>query len=161
MAGHEMNRPAASLSQDRSGMKVDVQNERRLQQQWERPAKPHRLHLLDIVQYRIGGAGQTNPFLTLAEPEKFMRRDEDAQIERLLGISGLVSLDRLDSFGAQAQGQHVGDFAHEEITERTAKDPDTDMVFSQQPRRRPAARIRERIFCRVPEAVSLGFDLWV
>src|SRR5438874_10726451 len=111
MAWHEMNRLAAGLPQDRGGMEINVENERRLQEQRERSAEPHRLYLLDIVQHRVGGAGQRNPFPTLTEPEKFMRRDKDAQIERLVGVSRLVALNRLDPFGAQPPDQHVSDFA--------------------------------------------------
>src|SRR5258708_29343749 len=44
-----------------------------------------------------------------------------------------TTLFRSDPLGAQTPGQHVGDFPHEEIAERTAKDPDTDALFPEQP----------------------------
>jgi len=123
-------------------MKVDVEHERRFQKQRKRPAEPLGLHLLDIVQYRVGGAGMRDPLPTFAEPEKFVWRNKHAQIERLVGISGLVALDRLDSLGAQTPGEHVGDFAHEEIAERTAIYPDPDALFAEQSGRRLVAGAR-------------------
>src|SRR5258707_6867877 len=158
MPGHEMNYPAAGPPQDSGRMKVDLEDERRFQEQRQRPAEPLGLHLLDIVQYRVGSAGVRNPFLALAKPEEFVWRDEDAQIERLVRVPGFVALNRLDPLGAQTPGQHVGDCPHEEIAERTAKDPYTDALFAEQPYDRLVAGASERAVRRIREAVSLGFD---
>src|SRR5580704_16692498 len=94
MAWHEMQRIDTGAAQELGGLEIDVKDQGSLQQQREGTAEPLGLHLLDIVHDRIGGAGDARPFAPRAEPEEFMRRDEDAQIERLLRAPGLVTLDR-------------------------------------------------------------------
>ena len=112
-------------------MEIDVEDQRRLQQQRDRTAEPLGLRLLDIVHDRVGSARDTHPFAPFPEPEEFMRRDEDAQIERFVAAGRLVALYRWNALGLQAPGEKVGDLAHEEIADRAAEDADADAVAAQ------------------------------
>src|SRR5258707_2822363 len=129
MPGHEMNYPAAGPPQDSGRMKVDLEDERRFQEQRQRPAEPLGLHLLDIVQYRVGSAGVRNPFLTLAKPEEFVWRDADAQIERLVRAPRFESLNPLYPLGALSPRQHVIEFPQPETAETDATDPRKAALF--------------------------------
>src|SRR5207248_10951373 len=121
MPGHEMHDIATRTAQDHRALQIDVQDKGGVEQQRESPAEPLRLRLLDIVQDGAGGARDLRPRFSLAEPEKFMRRNEDTQIERLARVRGLVPPGRIDALGLQAPYEHVGNLAHVEIAERTAE----------------------------------------
>lgn len=90
------------------------------------------LHLLYIVQYRIGCAGGVLPGLAAAEGEELVRGDEDAQREGFVAAGGFVAQDGLDAEGLQAGGQQFGDFLHVEVALGVAEDADAG-VFGLEP----------------------------
>jgi len=130
VSGEEVHRLAAGPAQQHRRLEVEIEHQRRLEQQREGAAEPRCLRLLDIVQDRVGGAGEGRPFAPFAEPEEFVRRDENAQVERFIATCRLVALNRGNALRLQAPGQKVGDFAHEEIADRAAEhaNPDTAPV---------------------------------
>ena len=156
MARHEMHDIAAGAAQDHRALQVDVEHERRFEQQREGAAEPLRLRLLDIVENRPRSGSNLCPVPALAQPEKLMRRNNDPQIEPLIAIGILVALHRIDTLGLESPGQEIGDLAHKEIAERAAKDANLDAATSQRRRALGHISVGRRAFGEPRQAVPLG-----
>src|SRR5947207_15561406 len=86
-----------------------------------------------------------------------MRRDEEAQVERFVRISGLIPLRRINALGLQTPGDHVGDLAHVEIAERAAEYGDFRFVTAQWCRGVDLVS-RERRLRRMRQANTFGAE---
>ena len=156
MARHEMHDIAAGAAQDHRALQVDVEHQRRFEQQRKGAAEPLRLRLLDIVENRPRSGSNLCPVPALAQPEKLMRRDKDPQIEPLIAIGILVALHRIDTLGLESPGQEIGDLAHKEIAERAAKDANFDAATPQRRRALGHTSVGRRAFGEPRQAVPLG-----